>query len=65
MRFHVPQMTCGHCVRTLRHAVETAFPQSTVDVDLTRREVEVSDAAPDRLAEVIRAVGYEPLATGS
>lgn len=63
MRFHIPQMTCGHCVRTLHHAMETAFPGAPVVIDLGRREldVDVDAAARPRLVGAIQAAGYEPV----
>lgn len=61
MRFHIPQMTCGHCVRTLRNAMEAAFPGAPVTIDLDRRELDIDVEAAERprLVGAIQDAGYE------
>jgi copper chaperone len=59
MRYRVPDMTCGHCVRSLRDAFDRHLPGVTVDIDLTKREVSSETADPEALAKAVRAAGYE------
>jgi copper chaperone len=59
MRYRVPDMTCGHCVRSLRDAFDRHLPGVPVDIDLAKREVSSETADPAALADAIRAAGYE------
>lgn len=59
--FKVAEMTCGHCVGTIRKAFDKMMPGVGVAINLDKREVTVAgDAAI--AAETIRAAGYEPKA---
>lgn len=57
--FHVPDMTCGHCEKTVRGALEEVLPGAAMSVDLGAQKVSVAgDAA---IAEgAIREAGYSP-----
>ena len=59
IEFHIPDMSCGHCVKTLRTAFDKALPGHQIDIDLATREVRSDDTDPRVLAEAIRAAGYE------
>jgi len=57
--FTVPDMTCGHCEKTVRGALADALPGAAVAIDLTVRTVTVEgDAA--KAEEAIREAGYSP-----
>ncbi|WP_323014108.1 heavy-metal-associated domain-containing protein [Devosia sp.] len=57
--FLVSDMTCGHCVGTVRKALETALPGAEIDVDLATHKVTFSgDRAKGE--EAIREAGYTP-----
>jgi copper chaperone len=57
--FHVPDMTCGHCEKTVRNALEEVFPGAPVTVELAAHRVTVEgDAA--KAEEAIREAGYSP-----
>ncbi|WP_281977974.1 heavy-metal-associated domain-containing protein [Pseudorhizobium flavum] len=57
--FNVPDMTCGHCEKSVRSALDQALPGATVTVDLDTKRVTVEgDAA--RAEEAIRDAGYTP-----
>ncbi|CFO54244.1 heavy metal transport protein [Bordetella pertussis] len=57
--FHVPDMTCGHCVKSITQAVQQAVPQALVQIDLAARRVTVEGvAAAEPVAQAIRAAGY-------
>ncbi|MHA6298209.1 heavy-metal-associated domain-containing protein [Devosia sp. CAU 1758] len=55
----VNDMTCGHCVGTVRDALEAALPGTKVDIDLPTHKVSFTgDRA--RGEEAIREAGYTP-----
>lgn len=57
--FNVPDMTCGHCEKSVRSALDQALPGAAVSVDLDTKRVTVEgDAA--RAEEAIRDAGYTP-----
>ncbi|MCB4824923.1 heavy-metal-associated domain-containing protein [Roseicella aerolata] len=59
-RFKVPDMNCGHCVRTITEAIRGLDPKAEVEVSLDRREVAVAtDADPARISGALREAGYE------
>ncbi len=61
--FNVPDMTCGHCEKSVRSALDQALPGATVTVDLDTKRVTVEgDAA--RAEEAIRDAGYTPEKAG-
>lgn len=62
LAFTVPDMTCGHCAKTITGAVLTAYPDAKVDIDLGAKRVSVQNAG-DRaaVASVIEAEGYSPV----
>jgi copper chaperone len=62
--FEVGDMTCGHCVSTIREALKTVDKNAKVDVDLGAHRVQVETAAADAtaLANAIRQAGYSPRA---
>jgi copper chaperone len=57
--FAVNDMTCSHCVGTVRKALEEALPGATISVDLATHRVEFTG---DRSVgeEAIREAGYTP-----
>ncbi len=57
--FTVPDMTCGHCEKSVRSALGEALPGAAVTVDLSSGRVTVEgDAA--RAEQAIRDAGYTP-----
>jgi copper chaperone len=58
--FNVPDMTCGHCEKTLRGALAEVLPGAPVTVDLDTHKLTVEgDAAVAEAA--IREAGYSPV----
>ena len=59
MQFHVPSMTCGHCVRTITHAIQALDPQARVEVDLDAQRVAVAGAlSSDQVVAALAAQDY-------
>ena len=57
--FIVNDMTCNHCVGTVRGALEEALPGTKVEIDLDRHRVSFTgDRAKGE--EAIREAGYTP-----
>lgn len=59
--FHVPDMTCGHCVNTITQAIHAQYPEASVEADVdthTLKVVGVDDTA--NLARIITEEGYSP-----
>lgn len=61
--FLVPDMTCGHCEKTVRGALAEALPGSAVNIDLAAHTVTVGGDAV-KAEEAIRDVGYSPERAG-
>ena len=58
--FKVEDMSCGHCVSTIRQALAAGLPDAAVAIDLGTKEVRVAgDAAA--AAAILREAGYEPV----
>jgi copper chaperone len=57
--FTVNDMTCSHCVCTVRKALETALPGAEISVDLDTHKVSFTG---DRAIgeEAIKEAGYTP-----
>lgn len=59
--FNVPDMTCGHCVKSITEAIKEAAPSVEVECDLSTKLVTVTgdhDAA--KIQEVVKEAGYTP-----
>lgn len=55
----VNDMTCNHCVGTVRGAIEQALPGSAVEIDLDSHRVSfIGDRT--KAEEAIREAGYTP-----
>lgn len=59
LRFHVPDMSCGGCAKSVTKALSSVDPQARIDIDLGARQVGVESAAPetDFVAALLEA-GY-------
>ena len=53
LRFHVQNMTCGGCAKSVTKALADVDPKARVDIDLATREVRV-DTQADEAAIVAR-----------
>ncbi len=60
LKFKVPDMSCGHCVKTIETAVKSLDPKAAVSCDLARKEVTVeSTLVPERVAAALSDAGYD------
>ena len=57
--FTVTGMTCGHCERAVKNAVQQLDPQAQVSIDRAANRVDIDSAqAREALAKVIAEEGY-------
>ncbi|MBS8226040.1 heavy-metal-associated domain-containing protein [Vannielia litorea] len=60
MKFHVPNMSCGHCTAAISKSIKTTDPTAQVDTDLETRTVSVETTAqPHAILQSIKSAGYE------
>lgn len=61
MQFHIENMTCGGCARSVTKAIQSVDPSAEVTADPASHKVEVKSAASrDRLVAALSEVGYAP-----
>ncbi len=59
MTFHIPNMTCGSCVKHITQAVTAVDPTAKVDADTATHRVVVTTVADQRAIEqALEAEGY-------
>ncbi|TRD15598.1 heavy-metal-associated domain-containing protein [Palleronia caenipelagi] len=64
MRFHVPEMSCGHCTATITKEIAALDPLAKVTTDLEQQFVAVETAlSPDEIVSAIKAAGYDATPT--
>jgi copper chaperone len=57
--FIVPDMTCGHCVKTITSAVQAVAPAAQVRTDLASHRVTIEGADAAQARAAIEEAGYE------
>jgi copper chaperone len=63
LRFHVPTMTCGGCIKAITRAVTALDPKATMDADLSAHDVSIATTLPaEAVAAALAKAGYEPQA---
>lgn len=59
--FEVPDMTCGHCVKKITEAVQTAASDAMLECDVPGKTVTISSASAAAVLETaIRQAGFSP-----
>ncbi len=57
----LPDMTCGHCVRTVTETVQQVDPAARVEIDLPSHALRIQSAEPaDRFKAALAEEGYPP-----
>lgn len=62
MKFHVPDMTCNHCVASITKAIKELSSDAHVVCDLHDHVVEVVDMLeqmPDKVISALDDIGFE------
>lgn len=59
MKFHVPDMSCGHCTAAITKGLQAADAAAQITTDLTIREISV-DTTLDAAAVIatLKTAGY-------
>jgi copper chaperone len=61
MQFHIENMTCGGCARSVTKAIQSVDPGAEVKADPNSHMVDVTSTAPrERLVAALTEVGYAP-----
>lgn len=56
----IPDMSCGHCIKTIDGAVKSVDPEATIDADLSAHVVTVESGADEALLrQAIADAGYD------
>ena len=60
-QFHLPDMSCGHCVATITETLLELDPQAGIEIDREQRELRVQSAlAREPIAAALTEAGYPP-----
>ncbi len=65
--YHVPDMSCEHCVKAIREALGEIFEKSSFEVDLPNKKVSLFTADPELLGkakEALEEKGFTPEMAG-
>ncbi len=61
LTFHIPDMTCGHCVRSVTQAMQAADPAAQVQADVPTHQVQVETVlSREAVVAVLAEAGYRP-----
>ncbi len=61
LEFTLPDMTCGHCVATVKRTLEALDPAAKVEIDLPSRLVKVDTSVDEeRVRVTLVDEGYPP-----
>jgi len=64
--FEVKDMTCGHCIKTITHAIQALDPAAKVQFDLASQLVQIESASSEaELSQAIADAGYSPVAASA
>ena len=59
LRFHIPNMTCGGCAKSVTKALQSVDPKARIETDPSVHEVRVESAADESaLLTVLAEAGY-------
>ncbi|HSI58795.1 MAG TPA: heavy-metal-associated domain-containing protein [Ideonella sp.] len=62
----LPDISCGHCAKTVTQAVLALDPAAQVQVDLASKRVQIASALPrEQLEAALREEGYPAASTDS
>lgn len=66
MQFHIENMTCGGCARSVTKAIQSVDPAAGVETDPATRKVVVTSTRPRTEFEAeLAEAGYPAAQTGS
>lgn len=63
IEFKLPDMTCGHCVKTVTATVQKVDANARLEVDLPEHRVRIESAQqPEAFRRALAEEGYPPAA---
>ena len=61
MEFHIDNMTCGGCAKSVTKAIQSVDPEAKVDIDLGAKVARVtSNSEETAIVAILDDVGYPP-----
>lgn len=61
IKFHIPDMSCNHCVKTLTNAIQQVDANAKVTIELAKYELIVTGANdPQQITQAIKEAGFTP-----
>ncbi len=58
--FKVPDMTCGHCEKSISGALKKASPEAQVKIDLGQKLLVVNNLPDETVVNLLKDLGYTP-----
>lgn len=63
LELHIPDMSCGHCKKTIQSAVQAVDQSATVEFDMDSRHATVESSADSAvLIDALAEAGYSATA---
>ena len=60
--FHIPKMSCGGCVNSIKNAIKKVDDEAHVEADLTTRTVTIETAISEVvIVKALTDAGYQPM----
>jgi copper chaperone len=63
MQFHIQNMNCGGCARSVTKAIESVDPSAVVTTDVAARKVDVTSTVPGHGYKTARCAGHAAILT--
>lgn len=60
IELNLPDMTCGHCVKSVTSTVQKLDPKAQVQCDLATHQVKIETSVPRERIEQVLAIGGYP-----
>ena len=59
LELHIPDMSCGHCKKTIQNAVQAVDQSATVEFEMDSRHVKIKSGADSAvLIDALAEAGY-------
>ncbi len=59
--FHVPKMSCGGCVNSIKNAIKKVDDAAIIEADLTTKTVKIETiSSKNEIVDVMTYAGYPP-----
>lgn len=66
MKFHVPDMSCGHCKASIEKAIAELDAGADVTVHLDSKTVDIDSGQPsDQIIASLQQIGFQATAVGA